>query len=409
MIAGVVSFFSQFERNLWILAVGWFVGAMGFAASIPFIAIYFHNVLNMSTTEIGFFFAGMAVVRSVFHAIGGEMSDRVGRSALLIHSQFARAIIFFFLALAIAGNMGFWWVGGLLFVNSIFGSIFMPAVNAMVSDILPSEKRLDGYAVTRAAGNLGWAVGPAIGGFLAASSYDILFHLSAVITLVSGLIFWFYLKVPHISRVQEHFRFSDLVAITKDRNLGKHMILILCLYLVVAQLVAPFSLYTVEMVGISEWQLGLLFAFNGLLVAFLQIPITRMLGSVRFSTQLALGAFLYFIGYGVLGMFASFNFFLLVIFIVTLGELCMSPPSLTLTSRLAPEGRMGRYMGIHGFFTTAGWSLGPLYGGVFLDGFGDNLMTAWVLIASLAFVSGVGYLLFGRRLPSQYNNKKAIT
>jgi MFS family permease len=94
---------------------------------------------------------------------------------------------------------------------------------------------------------------------------------------------------------------------------------------------------------------------------------------------------------------------------VTVGEVVMSPAALTLTSALAPEGRTGRYMGVFGFFVTAGWSLGPLYGGFFLDQFQHNFALAWVLIASLALVSAVGYFLFGKVLPRQYNYKDVAT
>jgi MFS family permease len=93
--------------------------------------------------------------------------------------------------------------------------------------------------------------------------------------------------------------------------------------------------------------------------------------------------------------------------IVTLGEVVMSPPSLTLTSALAPPGRTGRYMGVYGFFVTAGWSLGPLYGGFFLDHCEHNFALAWVLISSLALLSSLGYLAFGRFLPSKFNHKEA--
>ena len=103
-----------------------------------------------------------------------------------------------------AYHWGFWWIAALFTVNSIFGSIFMPAVNALVADMLPPEKRLDGYAVARSASNLGWAVGPAIGGFLAKTSYPSLFYSSAVLMLASALIFRFFLSVPampaHTSR-----------------------------------------------------------------------------------------------------------------------------------------------------------------------------------------------------------------
>jgi MFS family permease len=139
------------------------------------------------------------------------------------------------------------------------------------------------------------------------------------------------------------------------------------------------------------------------MVAVFQIPVTRMLARRSFTSQLALGSLLYFVGYGLLGMLDHYAFFFLVIFIVTSGELFMSPPSLTLTSRLAREGKMGRYMGVHGFFTTAGWSLGPMYGGFFLDNLQHNPELAWLLLSSLALVAAAGYALFGKTLPPRFN------
>ncbi len=403
MISRSVNYVKQFDKNLWILSAGWFVSAVGFAVSIPFIAIYFHAVLGLSMSEIGIFFGAMAIVRSAFQLVGGEISDRIGRHSLLIYSQIFRAIAFLLLALSIYREWGFWPVALALLINSIFGAIFQPVANAMVSDILPYEKRLDGYAITRSAGNLGWAVGPAIGGFLAGHSYGLLFVISSVVTLISGLVFLFFLRAPAAAAAQDRFKLSDLLAIRSDPNLMRHSILIFALYLVVAQLIAPFSVYAVEMVKITEHQLGLLYTLNGLIVVLLQIPVTKLLARYRLTVQLAMGAFVYAIGYGILGVLTGFEFFVLAIMIVTMGEIFMSPPSLALTSRLAPEGRMGRYMGIFGFFVASGWSFGPLYGGVILDHFGSNAPLAWALIASLAILSGVGYMLFTRILPDKFN------
>ena len=65
------------------------------------------------------------------------------------------------------------------------------------------------------------------------------------------------------------------------------------------------------------------------------------------------------------------------------------------------------YSGIFGFFVTTGWSLGPLYGGMMLEEFGHNHLLAWTTIASLALLSGLGYLLFARKLPASLNAKDA--
>ncbi|MBU8934452.1 MAG: MFS transporter [candidate division Zixibacteria bacterium] len=403
MLNNSLGYVRQFDRNLWILSIGWLVSAVGFAASLPFIAIYFHNEFGLSMTDIGLFFALMAVVRSVFQLVGGEISDRIERRSVLIYSQYARGIAFLGMAAAIYLDWGFWMVATFLLVNSIFGAVFQPAANAMVADILPERQRLDGYAITRAAGNLGWALGPAIGGFLATSSYALLFLISAGLTSISGLIVALWLTAPNSIKASDRFKLKDIVAVKDDANLAIHLSLLIVLYLVVAQLIVPFSVYAVDVAGMTETQLGYLFSLNGLLVVALQIPVTRILSRYKLTAQLAVGSLLYAIGYGCMGVLVGFGYFAMAVTVITIGEVFMSPPSLTLTSRLAPAGRMGRYMGIHGFALAAGWSFGPLYGGALLDAFSDQPITAWMLISSLALVSFIGYSLFQRRLPHDVN------
>ncbi len=401
MVKRSLEFMRQFDRNLWVLAFGWLVGSMGFSASMPFISIYFHSEYGMSMTQIGLFFGVLTIVRSLCQVAGGEISDRVPRSWLLIHSQLFRAFSFALIALAIYLDYGFWAVGGALLISVVFGAVFHPVANALVSDLLPKEKRLDGYAITRAAGNLGWAVGPAIGGFLVVASYDILFLISALITGLSALIFWSMFRVPGSTTITDRFRLSDIIAIRHDPWLARHSVLVFLLYLVVAQLIVPFSVYGTEITGsITKPELGYLFTLNGLMVVVLQIPVTRLLARFSLASQMAQGAFLYAIGYALVGWLIGFEYFALAIVIITSGEMVMSPPSLTIASRLAPEGRMGRYMGIYSFFVATGWSIGPLYGGTLLDIFRDSLPLAWVLISAAALLSGVGYL-FGANSSQQ--------
>jgi len=403
METGSMKYIQQFNKDLWVLSFGWFVSALGFGISIPFISIYFHSRLGLTITQIGLFFGFMAIVRSVFQALGGEISDHVDRRYILVLSQLLRAFAFILLAIAIYQQWGFLAISIFLLINSIFGAVFQPTANALVSDILPPAKRLDGYALTRSAGNLGWAAGPAIGGFLAGYNYGLLFIISSAITLLSCLVFWIFLKIPKTNTPPEKFKFRDILAIQADPYLARHCFLTFWLYLVVSQLIAPFSVYAVEMVRISEYQLGLLYTLNGITVVALQMPFTRLLSKHKLTQQLALGAFFYAIGYGMMGFASKFEHFAGIILIVTLGEILMSPPALALTSKLAPAGRMGRYMGIFGFFVTSGWSLGPLYGGLILDHFSFHHALAWIVISSMALVSGLGYVMFSKKLPDRFN------
>jgi len=403
MITRAAAYFRGMPGGLWVLSVGWFVSALGFGIAIPFISIYFHSALGLSITQIGLFFGVMAVVRSVFQILGGEIADRMDRRSLMIHTQIIRAITFFIMAIAVYRDWGFYAIAASLLMNSVFGALFQPVANAAVSDILPEEARLDGFAITRSAINLGWAAGPALGGFLAGYSYGFLFIMSGLITLASAMVFLFFLAARQMERLPERFRFSDLVSVKDDPWLAIHAGLIFILFMVHSQLLAPFSIYAVEMVGISEQQLGFLYTLNGLLVVTLQVPVTRLLSGFRLTSQMAAGAMIYAAGYTFIGFCSGFSMFMAAVFIVTIAEMVMSPASLALTARLAPRNRQGRYMGIFGFAVSSGWSFGPLYGGLILDAAGHHPVAAWGIISVLAVASGLGYLLLARRMPKTFN------
>jgi len=386
-----------------VLSIGWFVSALGFGLAIPFISIYFHATLGLSITQIGLFFGVMAVVRSVFQILGGEIADRMDRRSLMIHTQIVRAVSFFIMAVAVYQDWGFVAIAASLLINSVFGALFQPVANAAVSDILPEEARLDGFAITRSAINLGWAAGPALGGFLAGYSYGALFIMSGVITLGSAMVFLFFLAAMRMERRPDRFRFSDLTSIKDDPWLASHAVLIFTLFMVHSQLLAPFSMYAVKLVGISERQLGFLYTLNGLIVVTLQVPVTRLLAGFRLTSQMAAGAMIYAAGYMFIGFCAGFYVFMAAVLIVTVAEMVMSPASLALTARLAPENRQGRYMGIFGFAVSSGWSFGPLYGGLILDVAGHQPVAAWGLISVIAVIAGLGYLLIAGRLPDTFN------
>jgi len=404
MYENLKAYVAKFDRRLWILALGWIASAFGFSISIPFIAIYFHSELGLSLVEIGLFFGATAVIRATTQALAGEISDRLGRYPLMVTAQLVRTIIFFITAYAIYNHAGFLIVGSLLMLNAIFGAIFQPAAQATVADLVAFQDRTDAYAVIRSAGNFGWALGPSIGGFVAASSYSILFIISGCMTLISSLIIAKYLKgIKTRGNNNGTLKLKDIFTYKGNEVILKFVFFVFLIYLVFAQLMAPFSLYTVDLIGISKAKLGLLFTLNGLIVAFFQLPITHLLKKHRLTSQLALGSIIFAGGYIVVGFSVTFALFIISIIIITLGENCVSPPALSLTANLAPEGRTGRYIGIYGFAVTIGWSLGPLIGLSLLDWFQPNYIFAWGIISLLALVSAVGFRLISKIIPVALN------
>jgi MFS family permease len=86
-------------------------------------------------------------------------------------------------------------------------------------------------------------------------------------------------------------------------------------------------------------------------------------------------------------------------FIVSLGEIIATPPSLQLVANFSGETTRGRYMGLFGVFNSVGWSLGPVVGGALLDSFHGRPVIVWSVIMALAFLAAAGFLDLRRRLP----------
>src|SRR6267378_360279 len=177
----------QRDRRLLHLFLGRVLGSTGFSIVIPFLSLYLHGERGVPMSLVGgiFFFAALA--GAVGQVVGGELTDRLGRKVVIVGSQLVRSTTFVGFGLAILIHAPIIWFGLLTALSALSGRAFEPPSGAMVADIATGSARAEYYAILRIGGNLGWAIGPAIGGFLAALSYPTLFMIAALVLLGSGM------------------------------------------------------------------------------------------------------------------------------------------------------------------------------------------------------------------------------
>ncbi len=398
------------DRRVYVLALGWLISSAGFATVIPFVSIYFYQELGISTSLIGLFFGYTAILRSAPQPFAGWLSDRFGRVPIIAWSEILRGLTFAAVGYAMLRHSGFWTIAAIISFNHIFGSVLQPTANAMAADLVAKKDRIAAFSVLRIAANLGWAIGPALGGFIASRSYALLFFVGGAVACLSGLYYRFALK--EVSRpdnvARPDFRLADIVNLRRDKLLFRHCLITFLLLMAVAQLVAPLSLYSTGQIGISRSQLGFLFAVNGFMVVFLQLPVSSLFKRFFLTRQMALGAIIYTIGYFLVGFAGGFWFLVACMIVITTAEMITIPPSTTMVANLSSPAEYGRFMGIYGLFTTAGWSLGPTVGGILLDLFQGHPVLTWGLISSTALIASLLYLDFGRRLSREVNTGREI-
>jgi MFS family permease len=396
----------KFDSRIYILSLGWLISSAGFAVVIPYISIYLHDRLGLSMTQVGVFFLVMAVFRSIPQPFTGMTSDRFGRVSVMGWTQVLRCLTFAGVSYVIWEGLGFWPLAAVISFNWLFGAFLHPTANAMVADLVPRQDRIQAYALLRIAGNVGWAAGPLVGGFLADVSYALLFLVSASFTLLSGLLFLVILKEPSRRRNAGERRFDlhSLIPTAKDKLLYTHCLISFLLFLAVAQLIAALSVYSVDTIGISQSQLGQLYFINGAMVVLLQYPVSGLFKRMRLTRQLATGAMIHALGYLSVGFSSDFHHLALCMVIITTGEMIVSPPVVTMVANLSSPEQYGRNMGLFGFFQMGGWSIGPFIGGSLLDLFASNQTLMWVCIFGMAVAAAGLYLVLERFVSDELND-----
>ncbi|MGB8658589.1 MAG: MFS transporter [Candidatus Zixiibacteriota bacterium] len=390
----------SYDSRMWILFFGWMISAMGFAMVIPYLSIYFHNQMKIPMSQVGILFGVGAAVNSAFGLWGGDLSDRIGRVKIMGSAQFIRGTLFLLMG-------GLAWKGGsfilwslLLILNWIAGSFYQPVANAMAADMVPKEKRVEAYSILRIGGNVGWAFGPMIGGFLASTSYPILFAFASLSTFISSFLVLFFLsETVKTNRSEEKLTFKNIKELRSDHLFLQYCAVCLLLFLVIGQLVSTLSVFSVDQVGISESKLGFLYLTNGLVVILFQLPVSRFAQSKNLIRVLCLGSLGYSLGYFLVGFSGSFSWLFLCILIISFSEITVLPASMAIVANLSKEKHHGLYMGGYGLFLSLGWSIGPLVGGVLIDILGSKPVLLWGIIASLGLLSALGFRWIRGKLP----------
>jgi len=153
--------FSFIKGNYAIIVASWIL--IDFASEIPatYYALY---VLKLGATETVLGLIGLAgfLALASMQFPGGYLADKFGRKWLVSSMTFGVALSF--ILYAIAPSWPFILIGVIL--SNFFNSIYQPALMAIVSDSLPSEKRGMGFGIIMLITSTSTTPGPLVAALL---------------------------------------------------------------------------------------------------------------------------------------------------------------------------------------------------------------------------------------------------
>jgi len=398
VLARAQGIYREFTPRFWILTGASFINAVGRTMIFPFFALYVTQRFSVGMTQAGILLALFSISGFLGNLTGGALTDRFGRRSMVLFGLVFSA--FSSLAMGLVGDLRAFFV--LAVVVGFLSDISGPAEGAMVADLLPEEKRAEGFGVLRVAGNLAWIFGPTIGGLLATRSFLLLFVLDAICSSITALIV--YRMIPETrsaaaSAATEHEpvsqTFKGYTRVLSDSVFLLFLAVCMLMNLVYLQMYSTFSVYLRDAHAIGARGYGLLMSLNATMVVLLQFSVTRVVRRYPAMLMMALGTALYMVGFTAFGLVGDYSLFVAAMLVITLGEMIAIPVGHALVAQLAPEVMRGRYIAVFGLSWALPQAIGPWTAGIILDNYNPNLV--WYLCGVLAALAALGFVyLHGR-------------
>lgn len=415
----------DWDRSLQVRLFGEFFSNLSFWMVFPFLAIYFAD-------EFGTSMAGVLLVASqVFsvgaNLIGGYCADRFGRRTMLFFSAIAEGVAFILFAFANSPWLDSPLLSFVAFtIAGMAGSLYHPASQAIVADVVPEKDRSTVFSVFYTSINISVVIGPIVGAVLFFNHRFILLLVSGIIFCIVGLAIRFLTEetLPDDMKAKMASgsnNWTQVIVtqvktyglIVKDKVFFLFVIAGILLGQTYMQLDMLIPVYMKEVIDKQvlgtlfnrEWSVtgegsfGILLSENGLLVVLFTVIVTRWMTKYPEKWVFFLSSFLYAVAMLIFPMTANFWVFLIAMAIFTLGELATVGLQESFVSKLAPDDMRGQYFAAASLRYTIGRTIAPL---VFP-------LVAWIgftwtfaILAALALLSGFIYLLMFK----EYNKRK---
>jgi predicted MFS family arabinose efflux permease len=390
--------FTGLSKDVWILSLAMLINRTG-AMVLPFMSLYLSKELNFSLPETGFAMAFYGIGSILGSFTGGWLTDKFGYYYVQLTSLIGAAI----LLIPLLFVTHYYGIIVCIFAFSFLSDMFRPANAVAIVSLSKPENRTRSLSLNRLAMNLGFSLGPTLGGLIAAY-YDFkwIFLFDSITCLIAAFIVWKYLPFisfknkPIENFVDQPIKEKQIHAF-QDMKYLTFLVLVTFFGLAFFQLFSTFPVYLNEL-NYDEKSIGLILGFNGLLVFILEMPIIAALEKYKRPMILvAIGCLLMALSFTIilLGSY-GLSIVLFFVFIITLSEIFAMPFMLNYAlNRPAPEKR-GQYMAFYSIAFGFSHIIGPTLGMNIAEKY--DFYTLFGILVILSILIAWGYFMLRRRV-----------
>lgn len=383
-----INYIRELPLAFWIVIAATLMnqaGNMAFVFMVPYLIS-----VGFSLSQASFAFAIFSGSMLISGLLAGSIVDKCGALRILSIALIANGLVLLIFPLMHAYFL-------ILIFCSLWGLMFglvRPASQTFVSYISKPGLYKITFSVHRLAINLGMSVGPVAGGYLAYHSFYFIFILNGIGNLLAASILligllrsaWFSYRPAQLHKMTWSVKW-----LKEDPVLRLFVLALIPVSMVFFQQDAAFPVFLSHDLGISLKFYGWLFTINTLMIVFFELPLNIATINWPYRVNFTLGSFLITLGFAGL-LFASLpSHIVLLMMVVTLGEMILFPAASSYIADIAPEVHRGSYMSMYSTCSNLGMFLGPWGGAVIMQHFGASIL--WI---SCGFWGMISVVIFSR-------------
>lgn len=388
-----INTFKGLSREAWMLSIVMLINRSG-SMVLPFLGVYMTDHLKFSLENAGIVLSFYGIGSVLGSWLGGYLTDKFGEYYIQSWSLFLSAPIFIIMPFFSSVEM----MALLIFLQSAISDTFRPANSVAITKYARPENLTKAFSLNRMAINLGFSIGPALGGILSGISYNFLFIVNGIGAVTAGIIYViFFRRRNKIFREKKKLEPTKTIEKTVTKSPYKDYPFLLYSFLCAVFAICFFQFFNTiplfykDVAKLDQSTIGFILGYSGFIIVLLEMPLVSLAERVLKIPQiLSIGIIMSGVSYLLLLFGSNIPLLLLSMSILSIAEIWVLPFMSTVTALRAEKGNKGAYMGLNGIAFSFSFIFTPFLGTYVVSHFGFDSL--W--IGSFAILMVTAFLIF---------------
>ncbi|HLV24587.1 MAG TPA: MFS transporter [Moheibacter sp.] len=379
--------FKGLSSESWMLAVVMLINRSG-SMVLPFLGIYMTHHLGFSLRNTGIVLSFFGIGSVLGSWLGGMVTDKIGEFKVQAAALLLSVPLFCMIPL-FKSEMG---LAFIILLQSTVSEAFRPANSVAITRYAKKGNITRSFSLNRMAVNLGFSIGPALGGILSAISYNFLFYSNALGALIAGITYiWFFRKREHRNKEAEIIEKSQNdVSPYRDRKFLLFAFFCLIFSICFFQILNTLTIFYKEEAKLSQQTIGYILGYSGIIIVILEMLLVQIAeNKFKLRFTLFIGTLLCGISFAMLGFDNGLFILIFSMTVLCIGEIWTLPFMSTVTALRSGTHNKGAYMGLLGIGFSLAFIITPSLGTFIAQEFG--FATLWISTGILMGICAIGF------------------